>query len=84
MEETLQHKKTTQCIGVSPTGTRSRNNHGSEADHALTINLAQSDEAAQQPVMMRAISMTSVVMISVMMQPVVREHLSLPRERGMT
>ena len=47
MEETLQHKETTQCIGVSPTGTRSRNNHGSEADHAPTINLAQSDEAAQ-------------------------------------
>ena len=47
MEKTLQHKETTQCIGLPPTSSWSQNTHGLQANHALTINLDQSDEAAQ-------------------------------------
>ena len=47
MEDTLQHKETTQCIGLSPASSWSHFGSGSEANHALTINLDQSDEAAQ-------------------------------------
>ena len=47
MEETLQHKTTTQCIGLSPTSARSHDHGGTQANHALTIKLDQSDKAAQ-------------------------------------
>ena len=47
MEETLQHKETTQCIGVSTASTRSHNSYGTEAHYALTFKLDQLDEADQ-------------------------------------
>ena len=47
MEETLQHEETTQRIGLSPTDTGSHHPDRTQADHALTINLDQSDRAAQ-------------------------------------
>ena len=47
MEKTLQHKETAQCIGLSPTSLGNHRLDGPEADHALTIKLDQSDEAAQ-------------------------------------
>ena len=47
MEETLQHKETTQCTGLSPTSSWNHHTNGSEANHALTFNMDQSGEAAQ-------------------------------------
>ena len=47
MEEALQHQETTQCIGLPPTSARNNHTDGTQADDALTINLDQSDEAAQ-------------------------------------
>ena len=47
MEETLQHKETKQCIGVSTASTRSHNSYGTEAHYALTFKLDQLDEADQ-------------------------------------
>ncbi len=46
MEETLQQKEITHCIGLSPTSTWRHHIHGSEANNALTINLHKSDKAA--------------------------------------
>ncbi|MCV2883068.1 hypothetical protein [Actibacterium sp. XHP0104] len=37
----------TQCIGLSPTGPGIHHPDGTQDDHALTIKLDQSDEAAQ-------------------------------------
>lgn len=39
MEETLQHKATTHCIGLPPASPRSHPPDGPEADHALTLKL---------------------------------------------
>ena len=47
MEEALQHKEATQCIGLSPASPGNHHTDGSEANDALTIKLDQSDEAAQ-------------------------------------
>ena len=47
MKETLQHKETIQCIGVSTASSRSHNSYGTEAHYALTFKLDQLDEADQ-------------------------------------
>ena len=39
MEKTLQHEETTQCIGLTPAGTRNHRPNGSMAAHALTFKL---------------------------------------------
>ncbi len=48
MAETLQHQETTQCIGLPPTGSRNHHRNAKQPNHALTINLDQSDQAAQR------------------------------------
>ena len=47
MEETLQHKAAPQCSGLSPASAGNHHLDGLQANDALTINLDQSDEAAQ-------------------------------------
>ena len=47
IEETRQYEETLQCIRLSITSTWSHCIHGSEANDALTINMDQSDVAAQ-------------------------------------
>ena len=47
MEETLQHKETTQCIGLPPTGSAIHHPDGPKAHHALTFNMDQSKGADQ-------------------------------------
>lgn len=47
MQKTLQHKTTAQCIGLSPANARGHDHDGTQANHALTIKLEQSNEAAQ-------------------------------------
>ena len=48
MEETLQHKATPQCSGLPPTGPRIHHPDGTQANHALTFKLDQSDGADQE------------------------------------
>lgn len=41
--QALQHRQPARLIEVLPMGTGSHDNHEPEANHALTINVAQSD-----------------------------------------
>nr|WP_254443415.1 hypothetical protein [Ruegeria arenilitoris] len=47
MEETLHHQTTTQCTGLSSSGTGNHHPNGTQADHELTITVDPSDRAAQ-------------------------------------
>lgn len=47
MEEALQHQTPAQCIGLSPTGTRSHHPDGPKASHALTFKLDHQTGADQ-------------------------------------
>ena len=47
MEKTLQHKETTQCIGIPSSGSRYYHSHGAEINDALTLILNQSEEIVQ-------------------------------------
>ena len=50
MEKISRYKKTTQCIGLSNTSSWNHHNNGPGTNHALTIILEQSDEAARMRV----------------------------------
>jgi len=47
MEETLQHQETTQCTGLPSARPWNHYPNGTQADHALTIKMDQSDQATQ-------------------------------------
>ncbi len=47
MEETLQHKTPSQCSGLPTASAGNHHPDGTQANDALTINLDQSDQAAQ-------------------------------------